>query len=77
MNSAAQPLRPDQQRWDRRRPGPGAEAQRYYYRSTNSGELKYGLDWPDAQEALLGQAGFADWLATHRQQGPVSLVLDG
>ncbi len=28
---AAQPLRPDQQRWDRRRPGTGAEAKRYYY----------------------------------------------
>ncbi|PIN63555.1 hypothetical protein CKQ90_36110, partial [Klebsiella pneumoniae] len=26
---AAQPLRPDQQRWDRRRPGLGAEAKRY------------------------------------------------
>lgn len=39
------------------------------------GELKYGLDWPDAQGSFVSQAGFADWLATHRQQGPVSLVL--
>ena len=39
------------------------------------GELKYGLDWPDAQGSFVSQAGFADWLAAHRQQGPVSLVL--
>ena len=39
------------------------------------GELKYGLSWPDAQHQFVDQAHFADWLATHRQQGPVSLVL--
>lgn len=39
------------------------------------GELKYGLDWPDAQGSFVSRAGFADWLAAHRQQGPVSLVL--
>ncbi|MFK3704280.1 4-amino-4-deoxy-L-arabinose transferase [Raoultella sp. BIGb0138] len=39
------------------------------------GELKYGLGWPDAQRSFVSQRDFADWLATHRQQGPVSLVL--
>ena len=33
------------------------------------------LSWPDAQHQFVDQAHFADWLATHRQQGPVSLVL--
>lgn len=39
------------------------------------GELKYGLDWPDAQGRFVSEGDFASWLATHRQQGPVSLVL--
>ncbi len=73
---AAQPLRPDQQRWDRRQPGTGAEAKRYYYVRRKQGELKYGLDWPDAQGSFVSQTGFADWRGRiHRQQGPVSLVL--
>lgn len=39
------------------------------------GELKYGLDWPDAQGRFVSEGDFASWLETHRQQGPVSLVL--
>ncbi|MGE0972840.1 lipid IV(A) 4-amino-4-deoxy-L-arabinosyltransferase [Klebsiella sp. WOUb02] len=39
------------------------------------GELKYGLDWPDAQGRYLSEGDFASWLEAHRQQGPVSLVL--
>lgn len=39
------------------------------------GELKYGLSWPDAQHQFVDKAQFADWLAAHRQQGPISLVL--
>ncbi|VTM22922.1 Undecaprenyl phosphate-alpha-4-amino-4-deoxy-L-arabinose arabinosyl transferase [Raoultella terrigena] len=39
------------------------------------GELKYGLDWPDAQGRFVSEGDFVSWLATHRQQGPVSLVL--
>lgn len=39
------------------------------------GELKYGLGWPDAQSKFVSTQAFADWLAAHRQQGPISLVL--
>ncbi|WP_426617340.1 lipid IV(A) 4-amino-4-deoxy-L-arabinosyltransferase [Raoultella sp. R2A007] len=39
------------------------------------GELKYGLSWADAKNSFVSQSEFAGWLATHRQQGPVSLVL--
>ena len=39
------------------------------------GELKYGLAWPDAQGRYVSESDFANWLAAHRQQGPVSLVL--
>ena len=39
------------------------------------GELKYGLGWPDAQQRFVSQQDFAGWLASHRQQGPISLVL--
>lgn len=39
------------------------------------GELKYGLDWPDAKNGFVSQSEFASWLAAHRQEGPVSLVL--
>ena len=39
------------------------------------GELKYGLGWPDAQSKFVATQAFADWLAAHRQQGPISLVL--
>nr|VUD32654.1 4-amino-4-deoxy-L-arabinose transferase [Raoultella sp. NCTC 9187] len=33
------------------------------------GELKYGLDWPDAQGRFVSEGDFVSWLATHRQQG--------
>ncbi|WP_434638337.1 lipid IV(A) 4-amino-4-deoxy-L-arabinosyltransferase [Klebsiella sp. I138] len=39
------------------------------------GELKYGLNWPDAKNGFVSQSEFASWLAVHRQEGPVSLVL--
>ncbi|MCS2148873.1 lipid IV(A) 4-amino-4-deoxy-L-arabinosyltransferase [Scandinavium manionii] len=39
------------------------------------GELKYGLAYPDAKARYLDKDDFESWLATHRSQGPVSLVL--
>ncbi|EPB4366841.1 lipid IV(A) 4-amino-4-deoxy-L-arabinosyltransferase [Enterobacter hormaechei] len=40
-----------------------------------SGELKYGLDYPDAKGRFVSKDDIAHWLAAHRQQGPVSLVI--
>lgn len=39
------------------------------------GELKYGLNYPDAQGRFLSQDDLAQWLEVHRQQGRVSLVI--
>ncbi|MDX6019351.1 lipid IV(A) 4-amino-4-deoxy-L-arabinosyltransferase [Scandinavium sp. V105_16] len=39
------------------------------------GELKYGLAYPDAQGRYINPDEFDGWLAAHRAQGPVSLVL--
>lgn len=40
-----------------------------------SGELRYGLDYPDVKDRYVDKDDFAQWLATHRQQGRVSLVV--
>ena len=40
-----------------------------------SGELRYGLDYPDVKDRFINKDDFAQWLATHRQQGSVSLVI--
>ncbi|MEC5344261.1 lipid IV(A) 4-amino-4-deoxy-L-arabinosyltransferase [Brenneria populi] len=39
------------------------------------GELQYGLSYPDARSRYIGKADFPCWLAAHRKQGTVSLVL--
>lgn len=39
------------------------------------GELKYGLGFPDVQGRFIDNDEFDGWLATHRAEGPVSLVL--
>ncbi|MEW5561720.1 lipid IV(A) 4-amino-4-deoxy-L-arabinosyltransferase [Enterobacter asburiae] len=39
------------------------------------GELKYGLAYPDAKRSFVGSDQFDGWLAAHRAEGPVSLVL--
>ncbi|MGL4194917.1 MAG: 4-amino-4-deoxy-L-arabinose lipid A transferase, partial [Edwardsiella piscicida] len=41
----------------------------------NTGELQYGLSYPDAAGHLVNAAQFPAWLAEHRKQGAVSLVL--
>lgn len=40
-----------------------------------AGELRYGLDYPDAKGRFVGRDELAQWLDDHRQQGPVSLVI--
>lgn len=40
-----------------------------------AGELRYGLNYPDAQGRFVSKEAIAQWLEEHRQQGPVSLVL--
>ncbi|WP_330984114.1 MULTISPECIES: lipid IV(A) 4-amino-4-deoxy-L-arabinosyltransferase [Enterobacterales] len=39
------------------------------------GELKYGLAYPDAKDRYIDSDQFDNWLAEHRKEGPVSLVL--
>ncbi|MEG2830144.1 MAG: lipid IV(A) 4-amino-4-deoxy-L-arabinosyltransferase, partial [Edwardsiella sp. (in: enterobacteria)] len=45
------------------------------YLYDNTGELQYGLSYPDAAGHLVNAAQFPAWLAEHRKQGAVSLVL--
>ncbi|AGH73353.1 lipid IV(A) 4-amino-4-deoxy-L-arabinosyltransferase [Edwardsiella piscicida] len=45
------------------------------YLYDNTGELQYGLSYPDAAGHLVNAAQFPVWLAEHRKQGAVSLVL--
>jgi 4-amino-4-deoxy-L-arabinose transferase len=40
-----------------------------------SGELRYGLDFPDVKDRFVGREDFAQWLAEHRQKGKISLVI--
>ena len=40
-----------------------------------SGELRYGLDYPDVKGRFVGKDAFVQWLAEHRQQGRISMVI--
>lgn len=39
------------------------------------GELRYGLNYADASGRFIRREAFSDWLAAHRQQGEISVVL--
>ncbi|MEA9390516.1 lipid IV(A) 4-amino-4-deoxy-L-arabinosyltransferase [Acerihabitans sp. TG2] len=39
------------------------------------GELNYGLGYPDAHDRFVSEEDFPSWLAKHRQQGDVAVVL--
>ena len=39
------------------------------------GELQYGLSYPDAKDRFIDNNEFEGWLAAHRAEGPISLVL--
>lgn len=41
----------------------------------NKGEVNYGLSYPDSAHQYVDSKDFAAWLAEHRRQGPVSLVI--
>ncbi|WP_192456250.1 lipid IV(A) 4-amino-4-deoxy-L-arabinosyltransferase [Musicola keenii] len=42
---------------------------------SNRGELEYGLNYPDSAERFVGIGDFTGWLATHRREGNVSVVV--
>ncbi|GAB80099.1 Undecaprenyl phosphate-alpha-4-amino-4-deoxy-L-arabinose arabinosyl transferase [Shimwellia blattae] len=41
----------------------------------SKGELKYGINYPDGAGQYVSREDFSHWLAQHRQEGRVSLVL--
>lgn len=45
------------------------------YLYNNKGELNYGLSYPDGQSRFISGADLRDWLATHRQEGNISMLL--
>jgi len=42
---------------------------------SNKGELSYGVGYPDSQHRFISSESFSQWLADHRREGPVSLLL--
>jgi len=45
----------------------------YFY--ANQGELRYGLNYPDAQSRFIADGDFAEWLRLQRRVGSVALVM--
>lgn len=45
------------------------------YLYERSGELRYGLNYPDSQFRLIKQGNFAKWLSLSRKEGQISVVL--
>ena len=45
------------------------------YLYERSGELRYGLNYPDSEYRLIKQANFAKWLSQSRKEGQISVVL--
>lgn len=45
------------------------------YLYAESGELTFGLNYPDSRERLIRGGDFAEWLAAHRRLGSVALVM--
>ncbi|MFP3029310.1 MAG: lipid IV(A) 4-amino-4-deoxy-L-arabinosyltransferase [Arsenophonus sp.] len=45
------------------------------YLYEKSGELRYGLNYPDSQFRLINQSNFFKWLSKSRKEGEISVVL--